>query len=107
MLLEELYAQRLLTVTEGPRILIAGKNSPSQNGHNDFERLWCKYPRSFVMVNGYEKCTILVPSQSHNYVLYSDKEKAKLGEVIKMEKVVLSGKCEFVGDENVQDVSSG
>lgn len=89
MRLDDKYAQELLIPSTRRRSPITKKEWLPQTKHNDFKHNRGRNPRSFVIGDGSEECTIWIEPGSHKYVFYSDEKKADLSEVLKMEEVKL------------------
>lgn len=86
----------------GERFLITGKDRPTRTGPNGLEHHRGKNLGCFVIVIGPEVSTILVAPGSHSCVFYSDEEKGKLCELIKLKEVGLPRKCVLLKHGNVE-----
>lgn len=85
MFLEVLYGQKLLMPSTNGQYPSTGENGQSQTGYKD---LWQRRGESrayFVIVCGAEECSTWIAFRIHNYVFYSEEEKARLCEIIKSE----------------------
>lgn len=107
MPLKEPYAQKLLVTKTGGWFLINEKDLSPQTGYSVFEHRRGKNPGYFGIVNRLGKCSIWFLLVIQHYVFNSDEAKTKLCKLIKLKEVILTRKCMFLGDENVQHAGAG
>lgn len=80
------------------------KDCLPQSGRDGFDRRRRINMGYLVVVNGTEKCAILVDPGCQKYMFYSGEHKARLCDVIKMEEESLTRACVFFGQGNVRHV---
>lgn len=97
----------LLNPGSSGRFLMPSRAFSPQMGRNYPEHHRGKDPGYSKVVTSSEECTICVTHGNQNNVFYTDKENAKICDVIKVKEDKLPRECVFIACQNVQQAVSG